>query len=125
MKIKLISIYVTDPIEAFRFYTEILGFKEHLFMPEASLAIVVSPESPEGTALLLEPNSHPAAKIYQKAIYQDNLPMLVLGSDDVQKDYDALLKKGVKFRQIPTKTEWGTTAIFEDTCGNLIQIHQD
>lgn len=124
MKIALTSVSVNNPVEAFKFYTEVLGFKEKLFMPEAYLAIVVSPEEPEGTALLLEPNGNLGSKEYYEGIYKAGLPVIVMGVDDVQKEYERLKAKGVKFKQEPTKTDWGTQAIFDDTCGNYIQIHQ-
>lgn len=124
MKIALTSIYVDDPSKAFRFYTEILGFVERLYMPEAQLAIVVSPEEPNGTGLLLEPNGNPISSTYQQAIYKEGLPSIVFGVDDLQKEYERLTGLGVVFREGPTKTDWGTQAVFEDTCGNLIQIHQ-
>jgi predicted enzyme related to lactoylglutathione lyase len=125
MKIKLTSVYVNDPIKAFHFYTEYLGFQEHMFVPEAYLAIVVTPEDPDGTALLLEPNAHPAAKEYQEAMFNNSLPVLVLDATNLHEKYEELSSKGITFTQKPTKTEWGTSAVFEDTCGNLIQIHQD
>lgn len=125
MKIKMTGVFVHDPVKAFKFYTEILGFKELLFMPEAQLAIVVSPEDEKGTSLLLEPNQNPIALQYQKGIYDSNLPVIVFGSDDVKSEYKRLKELGVKFVQEPVTNEWGTTAIFDDTCGNLIQIHQD
>ena len=125
MKIKLTSVYVKDPAEAFTFYTEVLGFEEKMFVPEARLAIVVAPGDSDGTALLLEPNDNPVAKAYQEALYKQGLPVLVLGTDDIQKEYERLKKLGVVFKTPPIKTEWGTIALFDDTCGNLIQTHQD
>lgn len=124
MKITLTSITVNNPIEAFKFYTEVLGFKEHTYMPEANLAIVVSPEDAEGTALLLEPNDNPIAKTFQEGIYKSGLPVIIFGVNDVKAEYEKLKTKGVKFKQEPTKTDWGTQAIFDDTCGNYIQIHE-
>jgi len=124
MKIALTSVTVNNPIEAFKFYTEVLGFKEKLYMPDAYLAIVVSPEDPDGTALLLEPNDNPLAKTFQEGIYKSGLPVIVFGVDDVKKEYEKLKAKGVIFKQEPTKTDWGTQAVFDDTCGNYVQIHQ-
>ncbi|HEV8590681.1 MAG TPA: VOC family protein [Pyrinomonadaceae bacterium] len=124
MKIALTSVSVNDPLEAFEFYTEKLGFVEKMYMPEMRLAIVVSPEDKDGTALLLEPNGNLGTKEYFKGIYDAGLPVIVFGTDDIQADFDRLKAKGVKFTQEPTKTEWGTQAVFDDTCGNLIQIHQ-
>lgn len=124
MKIGLTSVFVNDPVAAFKFYTEVLGFVEKLFVPDAQLAIVVSPDDRDGTALLLEPNENPIAKSYQEAIYQAGLPPIVLTVTDIQAEFERLKGRGVVFRQEPTKTEWGTLAVFEDTCGNLIQLHQ-
>jgi predicted enzyme related to lactoylglutathione lyase len=124
MKIALASLIVDDPIKAFTFYTEVLGFVERTFIPEALLAIVASPEEPNGTGLLLEPNNNPIAKTFQEAVYQQGLPLIVFGIEDIQPEFERLQKLGVVFRQEPTKTEWGTQALFEDTCGNLIQLHQ-
>ena len=124
MKIALTSISVNDPIAAFKFYTETLGFVEKLFLPEQSLAIVVSPEDKEGTTLLLEPRGGFGSDKFYDGIYEAGLPVIIFGVDDVQAEYEQLSSKGVVFRQAPTKTEWGTQAIFDDTCGNFIQIHQ-
>jgi predicted enzyme related to lactoylglutathione lyase len=124
MNIALVSVSVSSPKEAFKFYTEVLGFKEKLYMPEANLAIVVSPEEPEGTALLLEPNGYLGSKEYFEGIYKAGLPVIVFGVEDVYKEYKRLKKLGVVFKQEPTKTDWGTQAVFDDTCGNYIQIHQ-
>ncbi len=124
MKILLTSVFVDDPARAFRFYTEVLGFVEKMFIPEAALAIVVSAEEPDGTGLLLEPNDNPIARTYQEALYNAGLPVIVFGAEDIQKEYERLKGLGVVFKSEPTPTDWGTQAVFEDTCGNLIQIHQ-
>lgn len=124
MKIQLTSVYVDDPIKAFKFYTEVLGFVERMYVPEAVLAIVVSPEDPDGTGLLLEPNNNPIASTYQQALRQAGLPPIVFGVADVQHEYERLRALGVVFSTEPTAAEWGTFAVFDDTCGNLIQIHQ-
>lgn len=124
MRIALTSVFVNNPLEAFTFYTEVLGFVERMYIPDAYLAIVASPEDPNGTGLLLEPNNNPIAKTYQEALYQAGLPPIVFGVADVQKEYERLQERGVVFRSPPTKTDWGVEAVFEDTCGNLIQIAQ-
>ena len=85
MKIALTSVLVDDPAKAFKFYTEVLGFVERMYIPEAQLAIVVSPEEPLGTGLLLEPNDNPIAKPFQEAIYQQGLPSIVFGVEDIQE----------------------------------------
>ena len=124
MKIALTSVPVHDPIKAFAFYTEVLGFVQRMYVPEAYLAIVASPEEPDGTGLLLEPNDNPIAKTFQEGVYKAGLPIIVFGVDDIQKEYERLRKLGVVFKKKPTKTEHGIEAIFDDTCGNLIQLHQ-
>ena len=124
MKIGLTSVFVDDPSKALKFYTEVLGFVERLYVPEAALAIVASPEEPDGTGLLLEPNGNPIARTYQEAIYQAGLPVIVFAVEDVHKEYERMKQLGVEFRQEPTKTEAGTVAVFDDTCGNFVQLYQ-
>lgn len=124
MKIGMTSVFVHNPLDAFAFYTQTLGFIERLYMPEAYLAIVASPEDPGGTGLMLEPNNNPIAKTYQEAIYQAGMPVIVFHVADIQQEYERLKGLGVVFTQEPTKTEWGNEAIFDDTCGNLIQLYQ-
>jgi len=124
LKIALVSVPVNSPQEAFTFYTEVLGFVKRLYVPEASLAIVASPEEPDSTGLLLEPNNNPISKTFQEGVYQAGLPIIVFGVADIHKEYERLKQKGVVFRKEPTKTDWGIEAIFEDTSGNLIQIAQ-
>ena len=124
MKISLTSVFVDDPLKAFKFYTEVLGFVKKMYVPEAGLAIVASPEEPDGTGLLLEPRGNSFAKTYQESVYKAGLPVIVFGVEDIQKEYERIKKVGVVFKSAPTKTEWGTQALFEDTCGNLIQLHQ-
>ncbi|HSH81364.1 MAG TPA: VOC family protein [Herpetosiphonaceae bacterium] len=124
MKIGLTSVFVDDPRKAFKFYTEVLGFVERLYVPEANLAIVVSPEEPAGTGLLLEPNDNPIAKTYQEAIYQQGLPVIVFAVEDIQREYERMTEPGIVFTQQLAKTEAGTVAVFDDTCGNLVQLYQ-
>lgn len=124
MKIGMTSVFVHDPIKAFTFYTQTLGFIERVYMPEMYLAIVASPEEPEGTGLLLEPNNNPIAKTYQEAVYQAGLPIIVFQVADIQQEYERLRGLGVVFTKEPTKMDWGTEAVFDDTCGNLIQLFQ-
>lgn len=124
MKIALTSVSVNDPIHAFKFYTEILGFREKMYLPEMKLAIVVAPDQPDGTALLLEPRGNFGSQEYFDGIYQAELPVIVFGVEDVQQEYERLVALGVKFTKEPTSTYWGTEAVFDDTCGNLIQIHR-
>jgi len=124
MKVALTSVPVIDPIAAFMFYTQKLDFVEKMYLPEMKLAIVVSPEDPEGTAILLEPRGNLNSDAYWEGIYNAGLPCIIFGTDDVEAEFERLKERGVVFKQAPTKTEWGTQAIFDDTCGNFIQIHQ-
>ena len=125
MKIGVTSVFVPNPVEAFKFYTEVLGFKEKLYQPEHWIAIVVSPEQPDGTALMLEPNHNAIAKNYQQALYKANIPCIVFSVDDINIEYERLKSQGVVFRKPPKKTSYGVEAVFEDTFGNLIQLQQD
>jgi predicted enzyme related to lactoylglutathione lyase len=118
------SVFVNDPLKAHTYYTEVLGFASRLYMPEHWMAIVTSPEEPDGVALLLEPNQNPIAKNYQEGLYNSNIPCIVFGTNDIQAEYEKLKQKGVVFRNEPKKTEWGIVTMFEDTFGNLIQLHQ-
>src|SRR5574341_48400 len=86
MKIQLASVLVNDPKIAFKFYTEVLGFVERLYMPDMNLAIVASPEEPNGTGLLLEPNDNPIARTFQEGVYQQGLPVIVFGVADIHKE---------------------------------------
>lgn len=124
MNISLTSVSVNDPIAAFKFYTEKLGFVEKMYQPEMKLAIVASAEDPNGTAILLEPRGGYGSKEFFDGIYNAGLPVIILGSADVRRDFEDLKAKGVEFKQEPTETPYGTQAIFDDTCGNYIQIHQ-
>lgn len=124
MKIALTSIFVDDPLKAFKIYTEKLGFVKRMYVPEAQLAIVASPEDPDGTGLLLEPNSNPIARSYQEQVFAAGIPVMVFSTKDIQAEYDKLTNLGVVFRGKPTQTEWGTQVLFEDGCGNLVQLHQ-
>jgi len=114
MKIALTSVFVESPNKAFKFYTEVLGFVEKLYIPEASLAIVASPEEPDGTGLLLEPNENPIASTYQEALYKAGLPVIVFGVGNIQKEYERMKELGVVFTKEPTKMEWGIETIFEE-----------
>lgn len=124
MKIAVTSVFVDNPVSAHKFYTEVLGFNSRLYMPEAYVAIVASPEEPEGTGLLLEPNDNPIAKTYQEGLFKSGIPAIVFGVPDINREYKKLKNRGVAFKKEPTQTEWGIEAIFDDTCGNYIQLAQ-
>jgi len=127
MKFKLFSVYVDDQDKALQFYTEVLGFVKKIDMPvgEFKYVTVVSPEGPDDIELLLEPNDNPAARTYQEALFQAGIPPTTFAVEDIQHKYERMTKLGVVFRTKPTKMAWGTDAVFEDTCGNLIGLHQD
>jgi catechol 2,3-dioxygenase-like lactoylglutathione lyase family enzyme len=126
MKINITSVFVNNQEKALKFYTEILGFVKKTDLPAGDYKwlTVISPESSSEIELLLEPNVHPAAKAYQEAIYKDGIPCTMFGVDDIQNEYERLKKLGVKFTMQPTDLGTTTIAIFDDTCGNLIQIAQ-
>jgi catechol 2,3-dioxygenase-like lactoylglutathione lyase family enzyme len=126
MRIRLISVLVKDQEKALRFYTETLGFVKKADIPagEYRWLTVVSPEEPDGTELVLEPSANPAAKAYQEALFSQGIVATMFFVDDVQKEYDRLKKLGVTFKSGPTEAGPATIAVFEDTCGNLIQISQ-
>jgi predicted enzyme related to lactoylglutathione lyase len=127
MKFKLFSVYVDDQDKALKFYTEVLGFvkKSDILVGEFRWLTVVSPEGPDDIELLLEPNDNPAARTYQEALFQAGISVTIFAVEDIQQEYERMTKLGVVFRTKPTKTERGTDAVFEDTCGNLISLHQD
>ena len=124
MRINLTSVLVDDQAKALRFYTDVLGFKKKTEIPlgEAAWLTVVSPEQPDGTELLLEPDAHPAAKPFKAALVVDGIPFTSFAVDDVEAEYERLRALGVTFTQPPTEMGPVTTAVFDDTCGNLIQI---
>jgi catechol 2,3-dioxygenase-like lactoylglutathione lyase family enzyme len=124
VRINLASVLVDDQDKALRFYTETLGFKKKTDFPvgEARWLTVVSPEDPDGTELLLEPDGHPAAKPFKQALVDDGIPYTSFAVDDAKSEYDRLRALGVRFTQEPLKMQSVTTAVLDDTCGNLIQI---
>ncbi|MDG4824893.1 VOC family protein [Asanoa sp. WMMD1127] len=126
MRINLASLFVDDQEKALRFYTEVLGFKEKHNVPlgEHRWVTVVSPEAPDGTELVLEPDEHPAAKPFKDALVADGIPVTSFAVDDVRTEYERMRALGVRFLQEPTEMGPVTTAILDDTCGNLIQIAQ-
>lgn len=126
MKIKLSSVFVDDQDKALKFYTEVLGFVKKTDIPVggARWLTVVSPEGPDDIELVLEPNGNPAAKTFQKAIFEQGIPLTAFVVEDIQKEYQRMEKLGVVFIMKPTKTGDVTVAVFDDTCGNLIQLYQ-
>ncbi len=126
MKIKLNSIFVDDQDKALAFYTDKLGFvkKHDIPLGEFKWLTVVSPEEPNGTELVLEPNDNPAASTFQKAIFEQGIPITAFTVNDIQADYERLKGLGVEFTMEPTNMGMTTMAVLNDTCGNLIQIFQ-
>ncbi|WP_446037985.1 VOC family protein [Streptomyces sp. SID1121] len=125
MKIHLTSVFVDDQAKALRFYTEILGFVKKYDVPlggQDRWLTVVSPADPGGTELLLEPAGHPAVKPYRDALVADGIPVHQFAVDDVTAEYERLRGLGVVFTQEPLEMGPVTTAVLDDTCGNLIQI---
>ena len=124
MRIRLTSIYVDDQRAALAFYTDVLGFTKHHDIPlgDDSWLTVVSPDSPGGPELLLEPAGHPAVKPYRDALVEDGIPLAQFAVDDVQAEYERLTGRGVSFTQAPTDVGTAVVAVFDDTCGNLIQL---
>jgi catechol 2,3-dioxygenase-like lactoylglutathione lyase family enzyme len=124
MKINLASILVDDQEKAERFYTEILGFRKKTEIPlgRHRWLTVVSPEDPDGVELVLEPDEHPAAGPFKQALVADGIPFTSFAVEDVQREYERLVGLGVRFTQPPLDMGAVTTAVFDDTCGNLIQI---
>lgn len=127
MRLNIYSLMVDDQAKALRFYTEILGFqkKHEIPMGEHSWITVVSPEDPDGTELGLEPDAHPAAKKFKAAMAEDGIPFTSFAVEDIAAEHQRLESLGVRFTQRPV--DYGTviTAVFDDTCGNLIQIAQE
>jgi catechol 2,3-dioxygenase-like lactoylglutathione lyase family enzyme len=124
MKINVMSVLVDDQAKALRFYTEVLGFvkKNEIPLGEHPWLTVVSPEDPDGTELSLEPDEHPAARPFKQALVEDGIPFTSFAVDDVAAEYERLVGSGVRFTQPPIDMGPVTTAVFDDTCGNLIQI---
>jgi catechol 2,3-dioxygenase-like lactoylglutathione lyase family enzyme len=124
MKIQLTSIYVDDQRAALAFYTDVLGFTKHHDIPlgEHSWLTVVSPDSPDGPELLLEPADHPAVRPYRDALVEDGIPLAQFAVDDVEAEYHRLTDRGVTFTQPPTDIGTAVFAVLDDTCGNLVQL---
>lgn len=125
MRVTWVSVFVDDQERALRFYTDVLGFitKHDIPVGEDRWVTVVSPHDPDGIELVLEPTSHPAVRQFRDALTADGTPFNSFVVDDVDAEYQRLRGLGVHFTQPPTAMGQTTTAVFDDTCGNLIQIH--
>ncbi|MDQ6656803.1 MAG: VOC family protein [Actinomycetota bacterium] len=124
MRIALTSVLVDDQDKALRFYTEVLGFQKKTEVPmgEHRWLTVVSPENPDGVELVLEPDEHPAARPFKQALVADGIPFASFAVADVHSEAERLRSLGVVFTQEPAQMGLVTTAVLDDTCGNLIQI---
>lgn len=124
MKINVTSVFVDDQRRALEFYTEVLGFEKRTEIPlgEASWLTVGSPEQPEGPELSLEPSDHPAVRPFKESLVEDGIPFTSFAVEDVHAECKRLKDKGVVFTQEPLEMGPVVTAVFDDTCGNLIQI---
>jgi catechol 2,3-dioxygenase-like lactoylglutathione lyase family enzyme len=124
VKIAMTSLHVDDQEKALRFYTDVLGFvtKNDVPMGEHRWLTVVSPQDPDGVELVLEPSDHPAVRPYKEALVADGIPFTAFLVDDVRAEAERLKAAGVVFTQEPVQMGPATTAVLDDTCGNLIQI---
>jgi catechol 2,3-dioxygenase-like lactoylglutathione lyase family enzyme len=123
-RINVTSVLVDDQVKALTFYTEVLGFVAKTDVPlgEYRWLTVVGANEPDGVELILEPDSHPAAKAFKQALVEDGIPYTSFAVDDVASAYEHLAARGVKFAQAPTRMGPVVTAVLDDTCGNLIQL---
>jgi predicted enzyme related to lactoylglutathione lyase len=128
MKIKLTSVSIDDYDKALKFYTEIMGFEKKRDIPLGEgvrWITVVSPEEPDGTELLLEPNAwYPAMKALKESLVKDGIPFTAFQVNDIQQEYERMKNLGVEFTMEPTNMGMEIAAVLNDTCGNLIQIYQ-
>ena len=126
MQIWVTSVFVDDQDKALRFYTDVLSFvkKHDIPLGEARWLTVVSPEAPNGPELLLEPDQHPAVGPYKRALSEDGIPVTSFAVADIRAEHERLRSAGVRFTQPPVEMGPVTTAVLEDTCGNLLQIIQ-
>jgi catechol 2,3-dioxygenase-like lactoylglutathione lyase family enzyme len=126
MRIHLASVLVDDQARALAFYTGVLGFEKKADVPlgEHRWLTVVSPQAPDGPELLLEPSEHPAVKPFKDALVADGIPWTSFAVDDARAEFERLRALGVRFTQEPLEMGGVTTAVLDDTCGNLIQIAQ-
>ena len=127
MRINLLSVFVDDQEKALRFYTETLGFQKKHDIPvgEHRWLTVVSPDDPDGTELVLEPDAHPAVRPFVSALVEDGIPSTSFAVHDITAEHKRLEGLGVRFTQPPTDLGPVITAVFDDSCGNLIQIAQE
>lgn len=126
MQIKITSVMVNDQARALKFYTEVLGFEKAKDLPAGAFRYITltAPEGVNGMELMLEPNANPVGKTFQEALYNSGIPFTAFFTDNLEKEAEKLKNLGVVFTMPPTKMDWGSMAIFDDTCGNLILLNQ-
>ena len=130
MNIAMVSVFVENPVEAFTYYTQVLGFEEVMYVPESSIAIVKSGLDEKGTFLLLEPVGNGETEIskvalaYKQKLYVLQVPVITFGCSDISTTFEVLQQKGVVFKKEPTQTDYGYEAVFDDGNGNFIQLIQ-
>jgi predicted enzyme related to lactoylglutathione lyase len=126
MKVAIDSVWINDQDKALKFYTEVLGFEKKLDIPVGKYRwlTVIAPEDPDGPQILLEPDENPATQAFKKSLREQGIPVRAFATDDVKKEYERLSGLGVKFTMKPRKMGPATIAVFDDTCGNLIQLAQ-
>jgi predicted enzyme related to lactoylglutathione lyase len=126
IKIAVASVFVEDQSKALAFYTEVLGFEKRQDIPlgDARWLTVASPAGPDGVELLLEPNGNPIAKTYQQGLFEAGIPATTFAVDDIHAEYARMTRLGVVFTAEPVQAGPVTSAVFDDTCGNLIGLHQ-
>lgn len=125
MKIKLSSLFVDNQDKALQFYTEVLGFVKKTEIPMGEFRwLTVSSEGSDDIELVLEPNANPVASTYQKGLHEQGIPATAFEVDDIKKEYERLQSLGVNFKTPPMQAGPVSIAVFDDTCGNLIQIYQ-
>ena len=122
MKIALVSVPVKDPVKAHELYTTKLGFQSKEFVPDAQLAVVVSPEDQQGTAILLEPCEGNFAENYQQSAFEASLPIMIFETANAEATLNRLKEAGVTLRPELHNPEWGIQNVFEDGCGNLLMV---
>lgn len=127
MKFRMLSVFVNDQAEAERFYVDTLGFQKKHDIPmggDDRWLTVVSTDDPDGVELLLEPSGHPAVKPYRDALMADGIPLIQIAVEDCEAEYTRLMAADVVFTQAPVDMGTVVTAVFDDTCGNLVQLAQ-
>jgi predicted enzyme related to lactoylglutathione lyase len=125
IKIQLTSVFVDDQAKALAFYTDVLGFAKKTDIPVGEYSFVTVVDETGSVELLLEPNNHPAAQAFQRAIYADGIPATAFIVDDIHAEYERLRNCGVVFQGEPMQSEMGWDVTFDDTSGNLIALHQN